>query len=749
MRKLSDRVGALLEPGSEFAHRFASRFAQRTAGARTAAGDVMIAAVPVHAPSGAAEPPGDDADPTPALTYEDRPGQRELAIQIADTLEQGGVLVAEAPTGIGKSLAYLLPSVLLAAERHARVVIATCSRSLQDQLFERDLPAVLDSLGVELACVRLKGKQNYVCPHALELEGGEGAEEREVLQQLKDWARGDGDGDLDRFTCDDPEAFRRVRARVCADPGACTPATCRRGRECFWLKARREAAQARILVVNHALLAISGEVEGLLPEFDALIVDEAHRLEGVLLGQLARRVSLHRVEELLRLIGSGRTSSRRGGGLAARLRSFALPLFARGTADVERGRKFAEDVDGLVDRAAETRDAAEELFGLLAPREVRHELYGARERYRSSAELLGPHVQALETVHDHCTVFARTLHRFAVDITGAAPGAAAEELAGELEQVGGRWALLAQDLTELGNPSRKDWVYWRTSSTRGGVELHGAPVEVGPHARRLVFGRVAATVLTSATLSAGGDVRFVADRLGLGETWGVPFQSEIHPSPFALERQMRVCVYDGGADEAQSVAKLVVELHRAARRNMLVLFTAHERLRRARLLLLDQLPADGVMLAQDWDGTASVLSDRFRAARGAILLGVQSLWEGVDFPGGALEILVVAKLPFSVPGEPWVEARGERLREQGRDPFRDDAVPEAVLRFRQGVGRLIRRANDRGVLVVCDPRLVAAGYRHPFLDALPAPPERWRDAAPLAAAAARFLNQDTMPREGT
>ena len=147
------------------------------------------------------------------------------------------------------------------------------------------------------------------------------------------------------------------------------------------------------------------------------------------------------------------------------------------------------------------------------------------------------------------------------------------------------------------------------------------------------------------------------------------------------------------------------------------------------------------MLAQDWDGTASVVSDRFRSSRGAILLGVQSLWEGVDFPGDALEILVVAKLPFSVPGEPWVEARGERLREQGRDPFRDDALPEAVLRFRQGVGRLIRRASDRGVLVVCDPRLETASYRRTFLAALAVPPDPRRDARTLALEAARFLDQ--------
>jgi len=170
-----------------------------------------------------------------------------------------------------------------------------------------------------------------------------------------------------------------------------------------------------------------------------------------------------------------------------------------------------------------------------------------------------------------------------------------------------------------------------------------------------------------------------------------------------------------------------------------VLLTAHERLRRARERLLARLPHGAVLLAQDWDGAAAVVSERFRSARGAVLLGVQSLWEGVDFPGESLEILVVAKLPFSVPDEPLVEARGERLRERGLEPFQHDAVPEAVLRFRQGVGRLIRRFDDRGVLVVCDPRLLAASYRRPFLEALPVVPVRHTDAHALAREAAAFL----------
>lgn len=192
------------------------------------------------------------------------------------------------------------------------------------------------------------------------------------------------------------------------------------------------------------------------------------------------------------------------------------------------------------------------------------------------------------------------------------------------------------------------------------------------------------------------------------------------------------------AGEAEAIAAMVVALA-ATGRNQLVLFTAHERLRRVRELLRDRLPPEQVLLAQEWDGPATRVSERFREHRGAVLLGVQSLWEGVDFPGEALEILVMAKLPFSVPDDPLVEARAERLREDGLDPFRDDAVPEAVLRFRQGVGRLIRRADDRGVLVVCDPRLATASYRKPFLAALPVVPLTVGDPEMLAREAAMFL----------
>jgi ATP-dependent DNA helicase DinG len=189
---------------------------------------------------------------------------------------------------------------------------------------------------------------------------------------------------------------------------------------------------------------------------------------------------------------------------------------------------------------------------------------------------------------------------------------------------------------------------------------------------------------------------------------------------------------------------VVAALARSSDANQLVLFTAHERLRRARERLRGMLGDDRELLAQEWDGPAGILAERFRRSRGAILLGVQSLWEGVDFPGESLEILVVAKLPFSVPDDPLIEARGERLRDAGLDPFKNDALPEAVLRFRQGIGRLIRRTDDRGVLVVCDSRLHTAGYRRAFVEALPTVPELHRNEAVLAEDAARFLRPLTV-----
>ena len=471
-----------------------------------------------------------------------------------------------------------------------------------------------------------------------------------------------------------------------------------------------------------------------------LVVDEGHRLEEVVLSQLERSVSRHRFDELLRTLG-GTRGRRAASGLLGRARAYVRPPLAGSGDDGDIGL----DVDSLLGRLPELRAAVERLFESLEPRRPVALPYSRRERYRTAAELLGADLGRLETVLGHCGFVARALHRHADRMAGPQAGQAALELSAELEQQSAKWSGLGQELLELCEASRRDWVYWR-SSGNGGLRLHGVPVSAGELARRLV-GRARTVVVTSATLAAAGDFGFTAGRLGLGEEYGVPYDTTLQPSPFDLVRQTRTFVLDARGREEDVVSDAVAELARATGRSQLVLFTAHDRLKRARERLLARLDPSASLFAQEWVGSVSRLSERFRLRQGSILLGVQSLWEGVDFPGAELEIVVVAKLPFSVPDDPRVEARAERYRERGQDPFRCDAVPEAVLRFRQGVGRLIRRASDRGVLVVCDPRLASASYRAPFLEALPAPPVVCSGPSELAQQAAAFFDHPGM-REG-
>ncbi len=670
--------------------------------------------------------------------FERRPGQVRMALDVARVLEQGGVLQAEAPTGVGKSLAYMLPALLFASERDACVVVATATKSLQDQLCERDVPRLAAVLGLEVPVARLKGKANYLCPRLLQGARARGEEERALLEDLRAWAAQEEEADLDAFPARDPEAFRRVRGRIATDPIACSGTQCRRGKECFWVRARRRAAAARVVVVNHALLGISGQAEGLLPEHQVLIVDEAHRLEGMLLGQMERSISRHRFEEGFEAVGGPRSTR----GLAARARRAALPLL-----EAESRRRVEQLVAELQERRTPAQRDVEAFFARVEPRGDRHELYGARERYRAAEELLGRDLEALERILVQAEGFSRGLGSLARELDRAGTrGGVTLNLVAELEQRSMRWQALADDARDLGLAESSGWVYWRSANRRG-VELRGSPVSVGDFARRNLFTRPAAVILTSATLSAGEEFSFIAGRLGLTEEPGSAIQSSRYDSPFPLAQQVRVFVYGGQGGEARTVAEVVSAMARSASRNMLVLFTAHERLRVAREQLRETLPSGARLLAQEWDGSAQAVSERFRRSRGAVLLGVQSLWEGVDFPGEELEVLVMAKLPFSVPDEPLVAARAERLRAENRDPFREDAIPEAVLRFRQGVGRLIRRADDRGVLVVCDPRLMSASYRAPFQAALPVTCEWVGDAGELAARAESFLAERAVGAE--
>src|SRR6185503_10780895 len=340
--------------------------------------------------------------------------------------------------------------------------------------------------------------------------------------------------------------------------------------------------------------------DGLLPPYDVLIVDEAHRLESVLSSQLERAVSRHRIEELLRLTGTF-SGGRRGAGLLARVRAFAMPLLV----DPPARERLLAELERLDARAEATRGDADALFTRLAVATgARDGGYARRVRHHDMEGLLGRDLQPLEVVLEHARTFADVLRRAATGVQvaddgGAGRGDASTELVAELETVSARWMSVHDDLAAIADAGDRDWAYWRSQAAQSRVaELHGAPVWVGEHSRRLVASGPRAAVLTSATLSAGGDFSWAADRLGLGDDYGAPYSTLTVPSPFPLEQQMRVYVlsqhsqtHGSAADEAEAIAVTVAEISRIARRNTLVLFTAHERLRRAHARLRTLLPA--------------------------------------------------------------------------------------------------------------------------------------------------------------
>jgi ATP-dependent DNA helicase DinG len=366
--------------------------------------------------------------------------------------------------------------------------------------------------------------------------------------------------------------------------------------------------------------------------------------------------------------------------------------------------------------------------------------YEPRARFRMVEELLGD---------DGYDALERTL---ALARAGEEQGRAAhaalargpesptlDDLAGDLAGITGAWQEWHAGLRFLTDPRTGEHVYWRGGARAETAELAAAPIEVARHVRERLLPELSALVLASATLATGGSFRYVRDRLGLGEGGGIEVSERVYPSPFDFPRQLAAFVLDGRAeaDRVDIVARLIRDLGR----NTLVLFTSHLALRAAAKRLRAELGEGVPVLAQDVDGSAVELARRFRRGRGTLLLGTASFWEGVDFPGEALEVLVVTQLPFPVPTEPLIEARCERVEAENESGFARVMLPEAVLRFRQGIGRLLRRATDRGVIAILDARVVEKGYGAHFRRGLPVALRQVRSAGELTAEAGAFLDR--------
>jgi len=669
-------------------------------------------------------------------SFEDRPSQRDMAAYIADLYNDGGVGLLEAGTGVGKSFAYLVPALAWARANGERTVVSTNTINLQEQLVGKDLPILARALGSgehSPSFALLKGWRNYICLSRLEQARDEEDalfedERRAELEALAAWAARTSDGSLADLP-DEPSGD--VWDAVAAESDLCTRLKCPHFERCFLFGARRRAAEADVVVVNHHLLASDLAVRmasdnwqeaAVLPPYRRLVLDEAHHLEDVAAMHLGTQASRLGVDRLLsRLEKNGR-------GLLPALRSV---LFGRDDLLSAASRDLVQQ--SLADALAAARRAADAVFALLGRRLDAEPgptpVLRLRDEFKDDGvwqEGLGVGLDNLLLALAQLAQGAETVaDRLALDD----PSERRAQLLGELRGVVRRLDAMAAGLTAALRPTPGGAVAVRWLERRGrkaaNVSLAAVPLDLAPVLKENLFDRIETVVLTSATLAAGGEFSYLEARLGLDLPPSRVKVREIHASPFDFPSQ---CLFgvptdlpeprDDEAGHDAAVARALIELAHASDGGMFVLFTSHGALRRTAEAVRGELGGRWPLLVQG-EGQRDQLLRRFREAGSAILLGTDSFWEGVDVPGRALRVLILAKLPFKVPSDPLTAARLERLEAAGQNGFAHYLVPNAALKLKQGFGRLIRSRSDVGAVLLLDRRVVTKRYGALILEGLP------------------------------
>ncbi len=651
--------------------------------------------------------------------YEERSEQREMAGIVARALSYGGYYLVEAGTGVGKSLAYLLPAALWALEHGRRVIVSTHTLALQDQLLTREIPTVrrvLREAGVvddesDLRVAVVKGRSNYLCVRRWTAHYAALLADPEVARLASAillWLPKTETGDRAELKLDRGDVLTWVR--LSAEGADCLSSNHSfvQERRCFLLRARERAERAHIVIVNHALLLADAAHGGnAVPPADALIIDEAHALEEAATQQFAVELSARRLQELLDPLHRppGREGS--GGGFAS--------LFANSDSAIVRDLAGA-----LAVSASAVRSGSAAFFAalrLLWPADFDDDKLPLDRSLRASAEWA--EVEARWAELD--AALERTLALATELELALEPAEEGDELpdvlAGELAVAAGRLRSFRASLAAVIGGSEGEMVEWAERESDGGVALRAVPLDVSPILREHCFDRYEAVVATSATLfPRAGDEAFVLRRFGLDEAEIARFGSPFDYRRSALLATVADLPDPNDAEFSEGVGRALIELVTASRGRALVLFTSHRALQVAARAIREPLAERGLAVrAQGIDGSPRQLLSELRTVPGTVVLGTASFWEGVDVPGDALSLLVIVRLPFSVPTDPVFRARASRFER----PFEEFALPAAILRFRQGFGRLIRRRDDRGAVVVLDGRIRTRRYGAAFLDALP------------------------------